>query len=90
MTWTPAWMWSLGLAGLGLLAFTAVSAWAGGPAWSMARWDEGLKRYPTECTDGSRVVCRYDTGLKCWRTDIVRPARRESTKTKRRDAPVME
>jgi hypothetical protein len=29
MTWTPAWTWSLGLAGLGLLAFTAVSAWAG-------------------------------------------------------------
>ena len=30
MTWTPAWMWSLGLAGLGLLAFTAISAWAAG------------------------------------------------------------
>jgi hypothetical protein len=73
MTWTPAWMWSLGLAGLGLLAFTAVSAWAGGPARCMARWDEGLKRHLTEYADGSRAVCRYDAGLKSWRTDIVTP-----------------
>jgi hypothetical protein len=73
MTWTPAWMWSLGLAGLGLLAFTAVSAWAGGPAQCVARWDEGLKRFLIEGTDGSRAVCRYDAGLKSSRTDIVTP-----------------
>ena len=71
MTWTPAWMWSLGLAGPGLLAFTAVSAWAGGPSRCMTRWDEGFKRYLTEGTDGSRAVCRHDAGLKSWRADIV-------------------
>ena len=68
-------MWILGLAGLGLLAFTAVSAWAGGPARCMARWDEGFKRHRTECTNGGRAVYRYDAGLKSWRTDIVTPGK---------------
>jgi hypothetical protein len=64
--------WIGGLALVGLLA-GALSAGAGGPPRCWSRWDEGLQRWETECTDGSRAVSRWDEGLKAWRTDVVKP-----------------
>jgi hypothetical protein len=55
------------------LLLLAPLAYAGDTTCCITREDPELRRWITECTDGSRSVSRWDAGLQRWQTDVTKP-----------------
>jgi hypothetical protein len=60
-----------------LLMLALVSPALGCTTHCTTREDPAFKRWMTECSDGSRSVSTYDSGLKRWDTRVITPPKGE-------------
>jgi hypothetical protein len=76
-------IWLVGVMLLGLSLGLAPALQAGGVSCT-TRWDAGLQRYDTRCTDGRQFSTREDRAFQRWQTRERPPWKPVEPKGKRR------